>query len=326
MAAISPTSPRWMAALRKVFGDRVQERVVLANYTTARLGGPADAMLVANTADELAATVAGLWALEIPFFLLGSGANILVSDSGFRGVVVLNRARNVKIDTHHNPPTVWAEAGANLGTIARQCALRGLSGLEWAATIPGTLGGAVYGNAGAHGSDMQACLVLADILHRDEGRQQWTLEQMDYAYRSSALKRQPGQAVILAARLMLSTGDAETIKASMDSFSEHRRRTQPPGASLGSMFKNPQGDYAGRLIEAAGLKGHRSGDAEISPVHANFFINHGKASAADIYDLIQTAQQKVLETSGVALELEIELVGDWEPRKPSGANLRKTGR
>ncbi len=322
MATSSPTSPRWMATLRNNYGSRLQENVVLANYTTARLGGPADAMLVANTADELAAFTASLWALDLPFFLLGSGANILVSDQGFRGVVILNKARNIKIDTHHTPPTVWAESGANLGTIARQAALRGLSGLEWAATIPGTLGGAVYGNAGAHGADMQTNLVLADILHREEGRQEWPLERMEYAYRSSALKRQPGQAVVLAARLKLSNGDPETIKAAMDAYSEQRRRTQPPGASLGSMFKNPPGDYAGRLIEAAGLKGYRSGDAEISPVHANFFINHGKANAADISQLIQTARQKVLETSGVALELEIELVGEWEEPRSS----RKTGR
>jgi UDP-N-acetylmuramate dehydrogenase len=309
-----------MAALRNAFGARLQEGVILSNYTTARLGGPADAMLVANTADELASFVASLWALDIPFFLLGSGANLLVSDSGFRGVVILNRARNIKIDTHHAPPTVWAEAGANLGSIARQAALRGLSGLEWAATVPGTLGGAVYGNAGAHGADVQSNLLLADILHREEGRQQWPLERMGYAYRESALKRQPGQAVVLAARLKLTNGDPQTIKATMEQYSEQRRATQPPGASLGSMFKNPPGDYAGRLIEAAGLKGYRSGDAEISPVHANFFLNHGQATAADIEHLIQTARRKVLETSGVALELEIELVGDWQTRS------KKTGR
>lgn len=320
MATPSLTSPKWMAALRNTFGARLQERVVLSNYTTARLGGPADAMLVANAADELASFVASLWALEIPFFLLGSGANLLVSDSGFRGVVILNKARNIKIDTHHTPPTVWAESGANLGSVARQAALRGLSGLEWAATVPGTLGGAVYGNAGAHGADIQSNLLLADILHREEGRQEWPLERMQYSYRGSALKRQPGQAVVLAARLKLTNGDPQTIKATMEKYSEQRRATQPPGASLGSMFKNPPGDYAGRLIEAAGLKGYRSGEAEISPLHANFFVNHGQATAADIYHLIQTAQHKVLETSGVALELEIELIGDWQTRS------KKTGR
>ncbi len=310
MAASTPTA-RWLPALRKNYGSRLQENVVLANYTTARLGGPADAMLVANSADELENIAASLWALDVPFFILGSGANLLVSDNGYRGVVVLNRARNVKIDTHHAPPGVWAESGANLGTIARQAALRGLTGLEWAAAIPGTLGGAVYGNAGAHGSNMASNLVLADILHREEGRQQWPVERLEYAYRSSALKRQPGQAVILAARLKLLEGEPAGIKTIMDSYTEHRRSTQPPGASMGSMFKNPAGDYAGRLIEAAGLKGYREGDAEISAVHANFFVNHGKATAADIYHLIQTARQKVLETSGVALELEIELIGAW---------------
>lgn len=305
-----------MTTLRAAFGQRLQENVVMANYTTARLGGVADGLLVVNTPDELADAAARLWALEVPFYLLGSGSNILVSDSGVRGVVILNRARNVKIDMHHEPPTVLAESGANIGTVARQVSLRGLTGFEWAATVPGTVGGAVYGNAGAHGSDIQASLVLADILHRDLGRSEWPVERLEYSYRSSALKRQPGQAVVLQARFKLGHSTPEIVKAAMNDYSEHRRSTQPPGASMGSMFKNPAGDYAGRLIEAAGLKGHRIGDAEISSVHANFFVNHGSASASDILRLIQTAQQVVLDKSGVRLELEVELWGDWDTTTP----------
>jgi UDP-N-acetylmuramate dehydrogenase len=301
-----------MTALRAAFGARLQEHVVMANYTTARVGGPADGLLVANTPDELADTAARLWALDVPFYLLGSGSNILVSDDGVHGVVILNRTRNIKIDMHHEPPTVLAESGANIGTVARQVALRGLSGLEWAATVPGTIGGAVYGNAGAHGADMSACLVLADILHRESGRDSWPVEQLAYTYRSSVIKRQPGQTIVLAARIKLSQSTPEAVKERMEKFSEQRRSTQPPGASMGSMFKNPPGDYAGRLIEAAGLKGHRVGDAEISSVHANFFINHGAATASDIIGLIQTARESVLQQSGVALELEVELWGNWQ--------------
>jgi UDP-N-acetylmuramate dehydrogenase len=297
--------------VRAVFGSRLQERVVLSNYTTSRTGGPADGLLVANTAGELAETAGALWGLDVPFFILGSGSNVLVSDAGVRGVVVINRARNIKIDTHHPAPSVWAESGANLGTVARQAALRGFSGLEWAGTVPGSLGGAVYGNAGAHGGDMAGSLVLAEILHRESGREAWPVERLEYAYRTSALKRQPGQAVILAARLKLSPASPETVKATMEQFSAQRRRSQPPGASMGSMFKNPPGDYAGRLIEAAGLKGRRIGDAEISAFHANFFINHGNAAAADIYRLIQAARQAVQDKFGIALELEVELLGDW---------------
>lgn len=301
-----------LPTLRAAFGSKLQENVRLSNYTTARLGGPADAFLVANSVGELAGMARQLWDLDMPFFLLGSGSNLLVSDAGVRGVVILNRARNIKIDAHHIPPTVYAETGANLGTVARQVALRGLSGLEWAATIPGTVGGAAYGNAGANGSDMKHVLALAEILHRDSGREEWSVKRLAYEYRTSALKQQPGRAVVLAARMNLTQSTPEAVKITMEQFSTRRRSTQPPGASLGSMFKNPPGDYAGRLIEAAGLKGARRGGAEISPVHANFFINHGDATSADVYQLIRLAQQTVAEKFSVQLQLEIELVGDWK--------------
>lgn len=298
--------------LRRVFGEKLQEHVTLANYTTAHVGGPVDALLIAQTADELADTAARLWALEVPFTVIGSGSNLLVADSGLRGAVIVNRARNIKVDAHHTPPTVLAESGANLGGLARQVALRGLSGMEWAANIPGTVGGAVYGNAGAHGSDMQACLVLAEILHRDTGRGNWTSEQMDYQYRSSILKRTDEAAIILSARLRLNPSTPEAVQARMDEFNDRRRSSQPAGASLGSMFKNPPGDYAGRLIEAAGLKGKQIGGAQISSKHANFFINDEHATAADIYALIQLTRRTVLEQFGVKLELEVELLGDFE--------------
>lgn len=300
-------------ALRETFGDRLQENVLLANYTTAHVGGPADALLPVHTALELEHAVVKLWELAVPFFILGSGSNVLASDSGYRGVVVVNRARNHKIDLHHEPPTLWAEAGANIGTLARQAALRGLSGLEWAATVPGTLGGAIFGNAGAHGGDMAGNLLLAEILHPLHGKEEWPVERMEYAYRSSALKRLSPQQrpVILTARLKLDHGDSAAILAQMDEFTKLRRSTQPPGASMGSMFKNPSGDYAGRLIEATGLKGHRIGGAEISAVHANFFINDAQATASDIGALIALARRKVMDQFGTRLELEVELVGDW---------------
>ncbi|MRR52413.1 MAG: FAD-binding protein, partial [Rhodocyclaceae bacterium] len=140
-----------LSELRSLFGDRLQENVSMANYTTARVGGNAEAMLIAHTSQDLELAALKLWEHGVPFYLLGSGSNILVSDRGLPGVVIINRARNIKIEAHTEPMSVWAESGANLGTVARQVALRGLSGLEWAATIPGSVGGAVYGNAGAHG-------------------------------------------------------------------------------------------------------------------------------------------------------------------------------
>ena len=312
LRVIHSTTP--LEPLRAAFGGRLQENVLMANYTTAHVGGPVDAAIIAQSAAELENAVQSLWSMGTPFFLLGSGSNVLVSDAGIRGVVVINRAHTVKIDTHGaalTSPTVWAESGANLSGISRQLALRGLSGLEWAANIPGSVGGAVYGNAGAYEKDVKACLVLAEILHRTEGRQNWTGARLEFDYRSSILKRDPGQAVVLAARFALTTSTKDEVQARMDSYNAQRRRSQPPGASLGSMFKNPTGDYAGRLIEAAGLKGTRIGGAQISKVHANFFVNDQQARAKDILGLIQLAQRTVHDKFGVELQLEVELLGDW---------------
>lgn len=318
------TLPIPIDALRAAFPGVLQENASLAGYTTAHVGGPADALLAVNSASELEQAAARLWELEVPFRVLGFGSNVLIADSGLREVVIINRARSIVIDAENEPPAVWAESGALIGTIARQAGLKGLGGFEWASSVPGTLGGAVYGNAGAHGGDMQASLILAEILH-PTGKELWPVERMQYRYRSSLLKRENIPSVILAARLRLERSSAQAVQQKMDGFSSHRRATQPPGASMGSMFKNPPGDYAGRLIEAAGLKGRQVGDAEISTVHANFFVNHGKATAAEIGSLIFLARQAVAEKFGVQLELEVELLGDWSSAHSNGAK-REHGR
>jgi UDP-N-acetylmuramate dehydrogenase len=224
----------------------------------------------------------------------------------------------VRFDEQSASPTVWAESGANLGVIARQAAQLGLAGLEWAAGIPGTLGGAVVGNAGAHSGDMAGNLFLAEILHhKGTGqkvrivREEWPVEKLEYSYRSSILKRQPGKTIVLAAALRLERSTPQAVQTRIDELTAYRKRTQPPGASMGSMFKNPPGDYAGRLIEAAGLKGLQIGDASISPLHGNFFINNGSATARNVSDLIKLAQKIVFEKFGISLELEIELLGEW---------------
>jgi len=301
-----------LAELRTAFGDHLQENVRMSNYTTSQVGGTADAFLNVYSAEEMEKAVKALWQLNAAFIVIGSGTNILVSDRGIREVVINNRAKTVKVDAHHTPPTVWAESGANLSSVARQVALRGLAGLEWAAPIPGTVGGAVYGNAGAHGADMASNLVLAEILHPIQGKVAYSGDQMGYAYRSSTLKRSREGAVILAARMQLSQETPQKVQERMEANLAQRRKTQPAGASLGSMFKNPQGDYAGRLIEAAGLKGKRIGGAEISAQHANFFINHAGAKAEDIHQLLLLARRTVQEKFGVTLELEIELIGEWD--------------
>ncbi len=314
-------SPADLARLQAAFGARLQIHAPLARYTAARLGGPAEALLLAETLADLDQAARLAWENGWPLTILGGGSNVLVSDAGVGGLVALNRAEAVIFDEAGDAPGVWAESGVNFGRLARLAAQRGLAGLEWAAGIPGTLGGAVVGNAGAHGGDLAGNLRLAEILHRfpaQEGdlergiwREAWPVERLEYAYRSSRLKRHPGQAVVLAARLGLERSTPEVVLARCDELTTYRKRTQPPGASLGSMFKNPPGDYAGRLIEAAGLKGAQVGAAQISPVHANFFINLGGASAADLYNLLRQAQAAVAERFGVQLEPEIELLGEW---------------
>lgn len=297
--------------LRSVFGGKLKTDVSLARYTAARVGGLARAMVVVDSVDDLVFATEELWASNTPFMILGGGSNILVSDSGVSDVVLLNRAREIQFSESAQHLTVWAGSGANFGSVARRAASRGLSGLEWAAGIPGTIGGAVFGNAGAHGNDVAGCLQMADILHREGHREQYTVSDLCFSYRSSLLKREKLEAVVLSAKFNLSAANPENVQKTMDEYGEFRHRTQPPGASMGSMFKNPPDDFAGRLIEQAGLKGTQVGDAQISDLHANFFINRGNATARDIFNLIELVQRTVKTKFGVALELEIELVGDW---------------
>jgi UDP-N-acetylmuramate dehydrogenase len=303
--------------MRQRFGSRLQLGVPLARYTSARVGGPAEALVETSSRVELAEAAQWLWEMGMPFLVLGGGSNVLVSDAGVHGMVILNHARHLLFEDQDPSPTLWAESGANFGMLARLAANRGFAGLEWAAGIPGTLGGAVVGNAGAHGGDMSGSLVMAEILHQDGEIELWPVEKMGYTYRSSVFKRKGlgmlsnPVAVILSAVLRLEASTVEAVQARIDELVTIRRRTQPPGASMGSMFKNPTGDYAGRLIEASGLKGTRMGDAQISPLHANFFMNLGEAKAQDIKALMDLAGKTVKEKFGVVLELEIELVGEW---------------
>ena len=303
----APTLP--LDALRVQFGDAVQENVPLAPYTSARIGGAADVMLTVKSADELAEAVTGLRAQGLDFILLGGGSNVLVSDRGVRQVVVLNRAKAVQFYSG-DQPRVRAESGTTFSQLAHRSATKGFAGLEWAAAVPGTVGGALYGNAGAFGGDVLHNLISAELLTGD-GRVTWPVDKFGYGYRTSILKRAELKAVILSAELRLINATKAEVSAKIAQFSADRKAGQPPGASMGSMFKNPEGDHAGRLIEAAGLKGARIGNAEISTLHGNFFINHGRTDASDIRALIDLARKTVKEKSGVELELEIEFVGEW---------------
>ncbi len=300
-----------MRKLQALFGARLQENVRMADYTTSRVGGPALGLVSVNTIAELRDAANALWSLDVPFKLIGSGSNILVSDSGYNGIILLNHCHNIRINTQQEPPVIFAESGANLSNIARQSALRGLSGLEWAGSVPGSVGGAVYGNAGAFGSDIARSLISIQALLRDEGEKTLTADDLQFAYRSSILKREHKELLILSATLKAERSTREAAWKTLMDISQKRQATQPTGASTGSTFKNPPGDYAGRLIEAAGLKGFTDGHAQFSGLHANFIVNDGSSSAQEYLKLIRTAQKTVKEKFGVQLELEIELIGDF---------------
>jgi len=326
-----------LVALQRALGGRAQVGDVLSRYTTSRIGGPADLLAEVTSLDDLREVAQTARQVAVPIFVLGGGANILVGDAGIRGLTIVNKARQIEF---LDGGRVRAESGVILPTLARECIARGLSGLEWAIGVPGTVGGAVVGNAGAHGRDTASDVKRVWVLGPDNRVQAWPAEQLGFAYRSSRLKqgaagRERGATsnaadgirgsphflvgrntpyVVLAAEFQLASGDRAELEQKAAEFNEYRRRTQPPGASIGSMFKNPPGDAAGRLIEAAGLKGTRIGQAEISRRHANFFVNLGGAQAREAMALINLARERAQEKFGLALELEIELVGDWSPR------------
>ncbi|HMN11106.1 MAG TPA: UDP-N-acetylmuramate dehydrogenase [Bellilinea sp.] len=301
----------FLQQLQKDLEITAQENVELHSYSTARVGGPARGIITVYDKKQLEVAVRLAWQSDIQFLVMGSGANLLISDKGYDGVVILNKANLIRVNANDTPPTVWGESGANFSLLARRAALRGLSGLEWAAAIPGTVGGAVYGNAGAFGSDVSRTLLLAEILHPTLGIQTWKPDQFEYGYRTSILKRNHNFAVLLSAQFLLQPASVEEAKAKIEENTAKRRATQPPGASLGSMFKNPEGDYAGRLIEAAGLKGKRFGGVAVSEVHANFFVNDEGAKAQDYWNLIQYVKQDVKSKFDVELELEVEPIGDF---------------
>jgi UDP-N-acetylmuramate dehydrogenase len=298
-----------MIHLQASLGKRLRENEPLARYTAARLGGVADWLYVADrTLDELTAVVSEVWRMEMPARILGGGANVLISDQGVRGLVVINHLSEI---TFVGERRVIATAGTGLAKLARKCAARGLSGFEWAISVPGTVGGAVVNNAGAHGGDMAANIQSVTLVDAVDGQQILTPDDLAYDYRTSSLKqRDDRRFLVLSAEFAFELDAVAAIEGRMEANVAYRKRTQPPGASLGSIFKNPPDDYAGRLIEAADLKGFGVGDAMVSPVHANFFINTGSATASDYYRLIQQVQDAVFQKFNVLLELEIELVGD----------------
>ncbi|MBV9354924.1 MAG: UDP-N-acetylmuramate dehydrogenase [Chloroflexi bacterium] len=290
-------------------GVRQSER--LAGYSSLKVGGPAEAFLAGTSIDEL---VAGLrWAREHerPVRVIGGGSNLLIADSGVRGLVMRCLSARWRVEDG-DVPLLVADAGAPVSGVARALARRGFAGFEWAATVPGTVGGAVVNNAGAFGGCMADCLASAWMVDAEGVERQCSADDLDYAYRASILKRAGlGPVAVTRAAVRLQRGSAEASTARIAEYQAQRTRSQPRQRSAGSVFANPPSDYAGRLIEAAGLKGTRRGGAQISTHHANFILNLGQARAREVYELVQLARTTVGEQFGVWLRPEIELFGEW---------------
>ena len=294
-------------ALATERGIALEIDVPMAPLTTLRVGGPADRLAAPSSVDELVAIVKLAADAGVPTFMLGKGSDIVVADAGIRGVVVRTRADDVTIDGRR----LRAEAGASMTSLAKRCARDGLAGFDWAISSPGSFGGATWANAGAHGGAMSQVLVEVDILDpRDGETRTVAADEAGFGYRESRFKH--GPEVILAGVIELAVGEPEEIRALIDGHQVRRRATQPlADQNAGSVFRNPDGDHAGRLIEAAGLKGHRVGGAQVSTLHANFIVTDRGADAADVRALGDHVRATVAGRFGVDLRYEIEFVGDW---------------
>jgi UDP-N-acetylmuramate dehydrogenase len=304
------------AALAATFGHRLRHDESLSRHSTFHVGGPADLFLSTQTAEELETVVRLAGAAAIPIRVLGSGANILPSDQGVRVLVIRNVSRRFSLEADGGRVTV--EAGMVLPVLARRTARAGLAGLTWGCGVPGTVGGAVANNAGCYGAAVSDHLVSVRTVNAAGEVREWPAAGLQFRYRGSPFKGKAGEgpainAAILAATFALQAGDAQVLLAQIARWLAQRAATQPlDHPSAGSFFKNPDGDFAGRLIEAAGLKGLAHGEAQVSTKHANFFINRGHATATDLALLAREVRHAVEQRTGVRLEREVELVGVWD--------------
>ncbi len=277
-----------------------------------RVGGPADLLATAHNAFELRALVRFARSRELPVTLLGRGSNVVISDRGVRGLVVHVKAEGSRVEG----TSYIAEAGVPMARAATETQKAGLTGLEFGLAIPGTVGGAVWANAGAHGSDVKSILTSADVLLADSSEVRLPAGELDLAYRESRFKRPAPDApdeVVIGARFQVESAAEDEIKARLDDIRRWRQAHQPLGIpSAGSVFRNPlDGPSAGELIEAAGLKGRQLGGATVSEKHANFIVNDRRGSAADVRRLMDRVRATILDSTGVDLMPEIVFVGDW---------------
>lgn len=328
--------------LQPYFQGRIRRNEPLARHGTFGVGGPADIWVSLETPKELLDLVRLCMQDHCPLLLVGNGTNTLYADAGTRGIVGRIALNNYEIDDYGDGiALLHADAGVSWPRLLNELAALGWGGLEFGPGIPGTLGGGIISNAGAHNSEIGEVLEWVEVLDARSGSEsedeitvpnlrRYMRDELDLSYRHSRFRSErrvwfdengyptvapsgliePAE-IIVQVGVRLHREDPEKLRSLIDQYKQHRKRTQPPQQSAGSVFKNPSGDFAGRLIEQAGLKGRIHGKAQISERHANFIVNLGGASAADVVALIVEARNRVLELFGVELELEVELRGEW---------------
>lgn len=282
----------------------------LDRHTTCRIGGPADVMCLPATRSELLDVVTAANVREIPWLVVGNGSNILFSDEGFRGLVIKIRgaapAEGTLWHLEREDERIRAGAGVSLPRLARSAAAAGLGGLEFCTGIPGVVGGSIRGNAGAHGSDLGAVLESIEMIKPPGDIVTIRASEAGFSYRESGIDP---EGIVTGAVFRLTPDEPENVYERIRDFTEYRKRTQPSSdQSAGCMFKNPEGDRAGRLIDAAGCKGLQVGGSRVSDIHGNFVINQGGATASDALRLIDLVRERVFERTGVALELEVRVM------------------
>jgi UDP-N-acetylmuramate dehydrogenase len=297
---------KWLASLPGVSEDEP-----LASRTSFGIGGPADFFVEIARPQAIEELIAGCAERGIPYLLLGAGTNLLIADAGIEGLVIRVVNREHQVDGRQ----VTAGAGLKMMRLARIAADAGLRGFEFAIGVPGTVGGAVYQNAGCWGKELREVLVEVEGFTPATGIRTWKPADLHFGYRTSALREGALKGgLVVKATIQLERGDGEEAKAMMARLTRERGETQPiKTKNCGSVFKNPPGDSAGRLVQAAGLKGAREGNAAVSTMHGNFIVNEGGATAADVKRLIERVQAEVRRRFNIELETEVEMVGRFKP-------------
>ncbi len=291
----------------------------LSLHTTFRIGGPADNLVRVSTAEEVAAAVDWASQRSLPVTVIGGGSNLLVGDGGIRGLVILVRAPGKQVEESYvveeldTAVRLTVPAQAPISWLGHLTAEHGWEGMEWAAGLPGVVGGAVVNNAGAHGTETKDHLESIEVFDLENGSvETWPKERLEPAYRHTVLKvaPRPRRWIVLRATFVLPKGDRDELTARADEYARWRRQAQPTGACAGSVFTNPEGTYAGYLIEQAGLKGRTVGGVQVSELHGNFLVNTGNATANDVREMIALIQEQVLSQFAIELHPEIEQIGE----------------